>query len=188
MFIYTALTGDNMADEDGKTLAEIAEERGIELNEVEMEIQPTEFPEGVVWWSQESLDSAEDGKYDVLTCWPQIVMQDDDHDDVQNFFANMGCKHPVHIVGCIRTLPDYEERHKEKPLSGGRCDLFFYFHTDDIWRVAVRRLMHGIIWWEDIVSNAQDRADNAGLTLEQEMIYPREFLLATGTIEGEEEE
>jgi len=180
MFIYTALTGDTMA-EDEKTLKEIAEERGIELNEVELDIQPTELPDDIIWWNEETLDSP-DG-YSVLTCWQQIVVEKDDAEEVQKFMRNMGCKQDIHIVGCYRTLPDLDERHKPESerLTGGRIDFLFYFADADIPKVAVRRLMHGIRWWDDVMDNEARHANDEGYESHAEYsIYPAELLKATG--------
>jgi len=40
----------------------------------------------------------------------------------------------------------------ERDEEGGRHDLIFYIHDDDIERMAVIRLTYGIKWWEDVVS------------------------------------
>lgn len=37
--------------------------------------------------------------------------------------------------------------------EGGRNDLFFYVHSDDIGKFAVPRLSAGIRWWEDVLLN-----------------------------------
>ena len=43
----------------------------------------------------------------------------------------------------VLTLPDASGK-------GGRNDLFFYVHNEDIPKFAVKRLPYGISWWEDI--------------------------------------
>jgi hypothetical protein len=40
-----------------------------------------------------------------------------------------------------------EERNEE----GGRCDILFYIHDEDIRKFALPRLSLGIRWWEDVV-------------------------------------
>ncbi|MDD4779210.1 MAG: hypothetical protein PHT02_01210 [Tissierellia bacterium] len=35
--------------------------------------------------------------------------------------------------------------------EGGRHDLLFYIHDEDISKFAVKRLAYGIRWWEDVV-------------------------------------
>ncbi|MBY6842837.1 hypothetical protein [Clostridium botulinum] len=40
----------------------------------------------------------------------------------------------------------------ERQEEGGRHDLLFYVHDDDISHFAIKRLSMGIRWWEDVVS------------------------------------
>jgi hypothetical protein len=177
MFIYKGLSGRSMGE---KTLTDIAAERGIELTEVDLDkVITADKPNDILWWTPHE----DEEKYTVLAVWPSIVVQKDDLDSVQEFMANMGCKHPVKIVGCVETLPDWHEREAEEPETGGRIDLAFYFHDEDIYRVAVRRLQHGIRWWEDVVSNDVEHALNKGMIYEEYSIYPEDFRAFAG---GEE--
>lgn len=48
----------------------------------------------------------------------------------------------------VETLPTRDE-----PDTGGRIDLFFSIHDDDIYKFAVNRLLYGIKWWEDVLEN-----------------------------------
>jgi hypothetical protein len=41
-----------------------------------------------------------------------------------------------------------------KDGDGGRNDLFFRVHEDDIMKFATRRLAYGIRWWEDVLLNS----------------------------------
>ena len=98
------LSGDNMADDgEGKTLKDIAEERGIELNEVDLDAPP-EIPMDTLWWSDESFENEEG--YDILAVWPQILAEKDDAENIQDFMSNMSCRNRVKIVGCVKTLPN----------------------------------------------------------------------------------
>jgi hypothetical protein len=51
----------------------------------------------------------------------------------------------------IKRLPDLDEYGNIMPETGGRNDVFFYAHADDIQKFAVLRLKAGIRWWEDVV-------------------------------------
>ena len=51
---------------------------------------------------------------------------------------------------------------------GKRHDLFFYVHSKDISKFAVKRLMYGIRWWEDVLGNGNG-SDYSPATLEK---YP----------------
>lgn len=51
----------------------------------------------------------------------------------------------------VQTLPDLDENGYPIPDTGGRNDVFFYAHAEDIPKFAVPRLKAGIRWWEDVV-------------------------------------
>jgi hypothetical protein len=48
--------------------------------------------------------------------------------------------------------------------TGGRSDLFFRIHDEDIQKFSVPRLMVGIRWWEDVLGNGNGE------------LYPQEIL------------
>jgi len=51
----------------------------------------------------------------------------------------------------VTTLPDLEEGKKVEG-TGGRIDLLFYVHSEDIPKFAVMRMkLGGCSWWEDVV-------------------------------------
>ena len=158
------------------------EEKKIEIEEVDLdavETKPDALPNDAWWWNggdDEDFPHLEKEKgYEVLAVWPSMVAQTDDADAIQEYFSNMGCKNPVKIIGCVQTLPDYGDRHLDEPLTGGRVDLCFYFHNEDIYRVAVRRLTVGIRWWEDVVGNDVKHAQDEGVDYETYSIYPKDF-------------
>ena len=51
----------------------------------------------------------------------------------------------------VKTNPDLKEG-VPVPNTGGRNDLFFAVHDEDIGKFAVPRLRAGIRWYEDVVS------------------------------------
>ena len=51
----------------------------------------------------------------------------------------------------VETLPDLDERGNPVPDTGGRNDIFFFVHSDDIAKFAAPRLVMGIRWWEDVI-------------------------------------
>lgn len=69
----------------------------------------------------------------------------------------------VKMADEYHTLPTPGE-----PDTGGRRDVLFYVHNDDIMQFAVARLRFGIKWWEDILGNGH------GPTIPQEILdkYP----------------
>ena len=76
--------------------------------------------------------------------------------EFHKFFKDeMGVR--VKFENQVKTLPD-------EIGPGGRNDLFFYIHDDDIGKFAVPRLSMGIKWWEDVLGNGQGK------------LYPTEIL------------
>ena len=55
----------------------------------------------------------------------------------------------VQYLETILTKPDVDDPEN----TGGRSDVFFAVHQDDIGKFAVRRLQYGIRWIEDAMSN-----------------------------------
>ena len=102
--------------------------------------------------------------YNQLCVWPATVVGKDDVKDLENFFKeemDVRVKYKTEVL----TNPDLDGNGNEVPDTGGRNDLFFYVHDDDIGKFAVPRLSMGIRWYEDVVSY------NDGAYL-----YPQSFL------------
>ena len=103
-------------------------------------------------------------KYNQLCVWPATVVGKDDIKELENFFKeemDVRIKYKTEVL----TNPDLDEDGNEVPDTGGRNDLFFYVHDDDIGKFAIPRLSMGIRWYEDVVSY------NDGAYL-----YPESFL------------
>ena len=51
----------------------------------------------------------------------------------------------------VKTNPDY---FLGEPITdtGGRNDVLFFVHDEDVMKFAIPRLQAGIRWWEDVVS------------------------------------
>lgn len=94
-------------------------------------------------------------------------------------FTEMGARVKYHAE--VRTFPDM---HNGIPVAetGGRNDLFFYVHSDDEGKFAIKRFAYQMRWWEDVLGNGGGK------------LYPQEFLDANpptwnfGIIKGAQEE
>lgn len=94
--------------------------------------------------------------------WPGTTMDDTPVEDFVQFFKeNFGVR--VQFCEEVETLPD-RENGIEVPETGGRHDVFFRIHEDDMGSFAIMRLNVGIRWWEDVVGNGSHK------------IYPKEVL------------
>lgn len=93
------------------------------------------------------------------------VLGDSSIQDFENHFLQ---ELDVRIKYCteVTTLPDKDKFGNDVPETGGRNDLFFYVHSEDVSKFAIPRFQYGIRWWEDIFYN------------KGENIYPEEFLAA----------
>jgi len=85
-----------------------------------------------------------------LCVWPGIVLGDSTPQDLEKFFLDeLGTRVKYHTE--VKTLPDLDSSGKPVPETGGRNDLFFFVHNDDVGAFSIARLSMGIRWWEDVV-------------------------------------
>jgi hypothetical protein len=92
-----------------------------------------------------------DNNYIQLCVWPGTILGDNSPEDLEKFFLdemNTRVKYKCEV----KTKPDLDESGNPIPDTGGRNDLFFYVHSEDIGHFAIPRLKMGIRWWEDVIS------------------------------------
>ena len=100
--------------------------------------------------------------YTQLCVWPGTSMGESTPKDLEEFFKenfNARVKYKCEVT----TNPDLNEAGDPIPDTGGRTDLMFYVHSEDIGHFAMPRLQAGIRWWEDVVKYN----DNSHLYSEQ---------------------
>lgn len=92
--------------------------------------------------------------FNQLCVWPGCVVGDEPK-KIEDFVNLMKKEFKVRVKYAeeIKTLPDPDERYVPEPKSGGRNDLFFFVHDEDIQLFALPRLKVGIRWWEDVLGN-----------------------------------
>ncbi len=88
--------------------------------------------------------------YKQLCVWPGTVLGDSTVEDFEKFFEQQGFR--VKFAEEVETLPDVEDGRVVEG-TGGRHDILFYIHQEDISKFAVPRLSMGIRWWEDVLGN-----------------------------------
>ena len=88
-------------------------------------------------------------KYKQLCVWPGTVVGESKIKEFEGHFKDLGFR--IKYAEEVKTKPDVEDG-KVVDDSGGRNDLLFYIHDDDIGKFAVPRLSMGIRWWEDVVN------------------------------------
>ena len=89
--------------------------------------------------------------YKQVCVWPGTVMGDSNPTDFEQFFMEQhGTR--VQFLEEIVTEPDYENG-LPVALTGGRHDVVFAVHDDDIAKFAIPRLTMGIRWIDDVYGN-----------------------------------
>ena len=88
-------------------------------------------------------------KYNQLCLWSGTDVGEDQVQSFEDHFKELGfrVKYEIEVI----TKPDIKNGEVVDD-TGGRNDLLFYIHEDDIDKFAVPRLNMGIRWWEDVVS------------------------------------
>lgn len=100
-----------------------------------------------------------------LCVWPATIVGQDEIKDFEEFFKDqMDVR--VKYSEEVETLPTEGE-----PDTGGRNDVFFYVHDEDVEKFAIPRLRMGIRWWEDVLGNG------GGVLYTQEVLdkYPKKW-------------
>jgi hypothetical protein len=92
----------------------------------------------------------ENNNFNQLCVWQGVVL---DGFTIQEFETWMLERFSARIkyVNEVKTLPDLDNLGNPVPDTGGRNDVFFYVHDEDIPKFALARLQAGIRWWEDVV-------------------------------------
>lgn len=102
-----------------------------------------------------------------LCVWPGTLLEDSQIQDFENFFLEeMGVR--VKHEKTLQTNPDFDTNGRPVPETGGRSDVFFRIHDEDVNKFAIPRLNLGIRWWEDVIKYNEGNAH----------LYPQEFIEA----------
>lgn len=90
-------------------------------------------------------------EYAQLCVWQGTTLDDSNPSELVDFFKS---EFDTRIKFCeeVITQPDIDDKGEYIDGTGGRCDLLFFVHSDDIPKFAIPRLRIGIRWWEDVVS------------------------------------
>lgn len=88
--------------------------------------------------------------YNQLCVWPGTTLEESTGEDLEKFFQEQGFR--VKFAEEVITLPDVKDSRVVEG-TGGRHDLLFYIHNEDITKFAIPRLRMGIRWWEDVFYN-----------------------------------
>lgn len=90
--------------------------------------------------------------YTQVCVWPGCSIGEDTPAEFEKGMAEHFNGVRIKYCETIKTNPDLKDG-RPVPETGGRSDLFFLVHTEDVGRFAIPRLQVGIRWWEDVLSN-----------------------------------
>ena len=93
-----------------------------------------------------------DNQFEQIVVWTGTTLGNSGPEDFEEFFKEEGFR--IQFAKQFMTLPDPGEDPRE---SGGRSDILFYIHNQDIPKFSVWRLQHGMRWWEDYLDNGSDK-------------------------------
>ena len=88
--------------------------------------------------------------YTQMLVWPGTTFTYGDLASFQEMLQEaFGVSMPARVVGTVETRPTPGE-----PGTGGRVDLCFVLHDDDVAKLVLTRMQFGIKWLEDVHSNS----------------------------------
>lgn len=87
--------------------------------------------------------------------WPGVTLGDQTSEDFVKYIENeFGVR--IQFLEIILTNPDRDECGQVVKDTGGRSDIFFAVHDNDVGKFAVPRLMVGIRWIEDVLAECNN--------------------------------
>lgn len=89
--------------------------------------------------------------YPQVCVWPATVVGRDNIEEFERFITDQFSGVRVKYIEEIITKPD------QNGSGGGRNDVIFAVHTEDIMKFAIPRLKIGIKWVEDVLDNEAKR-------------------------------
>lgn len=99
--------------------------------------------------------------------WPGTTIGAGTPDQLEEFIAETFSGTRAKYIGCFLTKPDVDRFGESVPDTGGRSDLCFYVHEDDMGKFAVQRLQFNMRWVDDVIANEKARGTAS--------IYVQEF-------------
>lgn len=90
--------------------------------------------------------------------WPGATCPASSESDFVDFIAEQFNGARAQFIGCFLTKPDIGDG-CPVPGTGGRSDLVFAIHEDDMGKFAAQRFGYGMRWVDDVLANETDRGD-----------------------------
>lgn len=89
--------------------------------------------------------------YNQVCVWPGTILPETHIEKFVTHFKENGFR--IQHLETLRTRPDHDGSGNEIEGTGGRSDVLFAIHNDDVMKFAIPRLQMGIRWIEDVLDN-----------------------------------
>lgn len=87
-----------------------------------------------------------------VVVWPGTVLREDEYEDFTDFFKTEFDTRVAEIES-VTTGPNLDSEGNPVPDTGGRIDVIFKVHNDDIPKFAIPKMHIRASWWEDMLDN-----------------------------------
>lgn len=92
-----------------------------------------------------------ENRFNQLCVWPGVCLGNSTAKDVEDLlkkYFDVRIRFAEQVITC----PDIDQNGIPIVGTGGRTDILFYIHDEDIEKFAIPRFQIGVRWWEDVVS------------------------------------
>ena len=94
--------------------------------------------------------------FNQVCVWPGTIIKKDQIEDLEKEMKRIWDT-KIQYLETITTKPDTDRDGFEIQDTGGRTDVFFAVHKDDVGKFAIPRLEMGIRWLEDVLAKGNYR-------------------------------
>ena len=99
-------------------------------------------------------------EFSQLCVWPGTNLGDGTSEDFEAWVSEAFNGTRVKFSEVVETLLDRDVNGDPVEGTGGRTDMLFYVHSEDVEKFALRRVAYGIRWWEDAISQSSHLYDD----------------------------
>ena len=92
--------------------------------------------------------------YNQVCVYPGILLPEGKEENFERYFGSLGFR--IQFLEKILTMPDKDSDGVPIVNTGGRSDILFAIHDEDIMDFAIPRLQMGIRWIEDVLDNEEE--------------------------------
>lgn len=95
--------------------------------------------------------------YNQVVIWPGMTLTKEQAVEFDSLMKDM-LGFNIQYLETMETKPDIDSNGVPISNTGGRHDIFFAIHVDDIPKFSLARLQHGMRWIEDVLADCNYRS------------------------------